>query len=223
MINTQMKLLMSAFIAILIGVVLLQPMADDIEGVKASSYSIGNESVSLTVNTNTFLNESNTLVANVTTLAQNYVTVLTAIRNESADNMLGFCNFTTLNTKTATLKCNETGSATIYVEYTYNSYVTGKLAHDEIVSLDGCRNATMTAVTTNTYCNVTLASGDVRGEYDNFTTGSAYIDYSYDTDQYVRSSAARTLITITILFFAIAILLIGVGFAIAAFKDSGVM
>lgn len=223
MINTQGKiltLLFSAFIVILLGVVLIQPIADDIETVKASSYDIINESVTLSVTTRDIANETHTLVANETTLSNNYLTALTGLRNITSEDITGYCNITLI---TGALKCNETFDATIYADYTYNDFSTGTLAHDELASFDACRNSTMTAILAGTNCNVTLINGAVKVTYDNFTDDLAYIDYKYDTDTYVRSGAARTLLTLIILLFAIAILTVGVGFAIAAFKQSGVM
>lgn len=226
MIETHGKLLISAFIAILIGVVLIQPIGDDIELAKIGSRTILNESVALTITTVSVVNETVTLSAADTpstgTLANNYLTTLTALRNETGENLLGFCNMTLA---TGALSCNATNSTTCYADYTYNDHSTGQLStdQDEWISFDACRNSTMIAILADTHCNVTLATGAVRTEYDNFTDDLAYIDYKYEPDTYVHSSAARVLLTQTRLFFAIAIILVGIGFAVASFKQSGVM
>ena len=149
MIDTQGKLLLSSFMAILIGIVLIQPIGDDIELLKVSSRTITNESIAI-------------------------------------------------------------------------SSGAGTLANDEGISFDACRN-TSDIMTANTLCNVTLATGIVAVDPTNFSDGLAFIDYKYEPDTYVHSSAARVIVTQTRLFFAIAILLVGIGFAIAAFKQSGVM
>ncbi len=222
MINTQGKLLISAFVAMLVGLVLIQPVADDIAGVSTESFTILNESVSLAIATSTNLNESNTLdLTNSTTLSQDFLTVLTEIRNTTAEVVTSQCNVTR---STGVLKCNETSvTNVIFVDYTYNSTVSGTLANDEIVSFDACRDSLMNAILAGIHCNVTLATGEVIGEYDNFTVPTAFIDYTYDTDNFVRSAAARSLLNLTILFFALAVLAVGIGYVIGAFKDSDLM
>lgn len=218
--ENQMKLLMSAFIVILLGVVLIQPIGDDVELAKIGSRTVLNESVSLSITTTDVANETNTLVANTTTLTNNYLTAITELRNITSEVVTTFCNATLT---TGVLVCNETGSATIYAQYTFNDYSTGSLTYDELNSFDACRNSTMSDILAGTHCNVTLATGAVKVTYDNFTDNLAYIDYKYEPDTYVHSSAARTLLTILVLFFAIAILAIGIGFTVKSLKDSGVM
>jgi len=215
-----MKLLMSAFIVILLGAVLIRPVADHVELAKVSSITLTNESVTLSVTTATISNETNTLVANVTTLAEGHLTTVTAIRNISSQVITAECNATLV---TGVLKCNETYSSTIYVDYTFNDYSTGTLANDELSSDDACRNSTGNAILLDTHCNVTLTTGAVKVNYDNFSDDIAYIGYKYEPDTYVHSSAARTLITLVILFFGIAVLTVGIGFAWKSFKDSGVI
>lgn len=213
---------MSAFVALLIGIVLIQPIADDIAGVNNEAFTILNESVGLTIATATTLNESNTLnLTNSTALAQDHVTILIEIRNDTtADVITQECNATR---STGVLECNVSVTNRIFVDYTFNATVTGALANDEIVTFDACRNSDMTTITAGVHCNVTLATGAVIGEYDNFTVPTAFIDYTYDTDKFVRSPAARTLLTLTILFFALAVLAVGIGYVTGAFKDSGLM
>ena len=115
------------------------------------------------------------------------------------------------------------GSKTVTNESVTISSGLGTLTYDELLSFDACRNSTGIAVTRNTYCNVTLASGAVSVHPDNFSANIAYIDYKYEPDTYVRSSAARTLLTITVLFFALAILTVGIGYAIKSFKENNLM
>jgi len=231
MIETQGKLLFLSFFTILIGIVLIQPIANDIELAKVSLNTVLNESVSLTAVTQTITNESITLSLGPPsnrsgTTTHNYVTSLTVLKNstDSQDDILGFCNIT-LNVDAGTLRCNDTGNFTAYATYTYNKYSTGSLSsdQDEWKSFDACRNNSMAAISTGVDCNVSLNNGAVTVNYDNFTTFSAYIDYKYEPDTYVYSSAARVLLTNTRLFFAIAVMIVGVGFAVLAFKQSGVM
>ncbi len=150
MINTHGKLLISAFIIIILGVVLIGPLADEVELVKTATFTNTNESVTL-------------------------------------------------------------------------SSGVGALDFDELVSVDACRNSSMSAVVVNIDCNITLASGVVAASQSNFTDNILLVDYTYTPDTYVRSGTARTLITLVILFFAIAILLIGIKYATDAFKQGGIM
>jgi len=281
MLESQGKLLFAAFFSILIGVVLIQPISNDIELAGVSSYSVTNESVTLTGTTGTITNEtlnltsgengtldhfnisavteirnfSSTVITsgcNVTyatgfvkcnltvtdttnrtyfdytyvsgktaTLGNDHLIAVSALRNVSSEDLLSFCNVTL---RTGGLVCNNILSFTCYADYTYNAHSTGTLANDELNSFDACRNTSMTDVpTTSPFCNVTLISGAVRVDYDNFTDGTAYIDYTYEPDTYIRSSAARVMLSNTRLFFAIAIILLGIGFAVASFKQGGVM
>lgn len=144
------KLLFMAFMTILLGVVLIQPISNDIETTRDSSITFLNESVAIT-----------------------------------------------------------SGA--------------GTLANDEGLTFTACRNSTMDAIVVSTNCNVTLATGEVLVEPHNFSDNLAYIDYTYEPDTYVHSSTARTLLVNTRLFFAMAVMVVGIGFAIAGFKQSGIM
>ena len=120
MINTAGKLLISAFIVIMIGLALIQVVADDVELVKTSSYTSPNESVTLTVITSDIINETVTLSsvgASTGTLANNWLTVFTGLRNLTSENITSFCNVTL---SSGAIECNATGDTTAYADYTYN-------------------------------------------------------------------------------------------------------
>ncbi len=225
--NTQgnlLTLLFSAFIIIILGVVLIRPIADDVALTKVSLNTITNESISLTATTVDVINETLTMDAdNITaTLVNNYLTALTEVLNVTGEDISSECNVTLT---TGVLICNTTNSNKINASYTYNSYSTGQLStnQDEWKSFDACRNSDMNAILAGTNCNLTLTTGAVKVNYDNFTDDLAFIDYKYEPDTYVHSSTARTLITLVILLFAIAILAIGIGYAIKSFKEGGMM
>lgn len=214
------KLLIMGFVTILIGVVLISPIGDDVALTRVGSRRVNNETISLSTIVGTSTNESNTLVANTTTLANNLLVALTALRNETAEIVTTECNVTL---PTGVLVCNDTGSATIYADYTYNAFRTGKTANDEVLSLDNCYNVTMQPILVDTHCNITLSSGDVKIEYDNVTTGNAHLNYTYEPDTYVQSATARSLLSLTILFFALAVMIVGAGMVIAGFKQGGIL
>ena len=149
MINDRLSLLISAFIVIILGVVLIVPIGDDVELVKTASYSRENETVTLS-----------SVGASTGTLEKDALLSFDALRNETSETLTSFCNVTL---STGALKCNATGSTISYADYVYES----------------------------------------------------------DTP-YVRGATTKTLITLVILFFAIAILAVGLGFVVKAFKDAGV-
>lgn len=220
MINTQGKLLITAFVAILIGVVLIQSIADDVELVKTSSYTALNESLLLTVNTITISNESATMVAeNTTTLANTFLFNLTALRNESSQDYISYCNVTL---STGVLVCNDTGGAVIYADYIYYSDSTGTLAFNDLISYDANRNSSMISKIGD--CNITLSTGGLVCNKTAFGDNTTYSDYTYEPDTpYLRSSTPGTLLTITIIFFVIGILTVGIGYAVKSFKEGGIM
>ena len=282
------KLMFMAFITIILGVVLIQPIADDVDTASDSSISVTNETLSFSIRTNVISNESNAL-SNVSTridnetitldeafvtgnLSNDLIITLTALTNLSSENLIGFCN---ISLAPGTLICNATGDQTIYANYTYSSGRTATLANDNLTAFTALRNISSEVITG--YCNVTLITGamvcnQTYGEiaYADYTHVSGrtvtlandelialseirnvssevitsecnvtlapgtlscnntrnevgYADYTYRPDTFVSSRVARTLLDNTTLFFAIAIMAIGIGFAIAAFKQSGIM
>jgi len=222
MINTQGKLLISAFIIILLGVILIAPLADDVEEVSTGSVIVTNETLSWSSLTTAVSNESATLSSNATSstgnLSNDDLTAFTAMRNETSEIVTNYCNITLF---TGRLQCNNTGSQNVYVDYTYISGRTETFANDELTSLDEIRNATALGTVITSYCNVTLSTGGLI--CNNTHNATAFGDYTYTHDTYVRSSAARRLLAVTIIFFAITVLVIGMGYAWKAFKEGGVI
>ncbi len=221
MINTQGKLLLAAFIVILLGIVLIQPIGDDVESVKTSSLSATNETLAFTTVTTDISNESQTNTGNASigatyTLTYNDLSAFTAVRNQSATVVTSDCN-ATLSSGVAV--CNATNSTNLFFDYTYISGRTETLANDELIAVDALRNETSDDITG--LCNVTLSTGGL--VCNNTYSSVGYADYRYIPDNYVRSPAARTLLTITVLFFAIAVLILGITYAWSALKDSGVL
>jgi len=77
----------------------------------------------------------------------------------------------------------------------------------DIVSFDALRNETSEDI--STFCNVTLSTGVLNCNHTGSET--CYADYTWGRDGYVSNSTARSLIRLIILFFALAVALIGVG------------
>ncbi len=228
MIETHGKLIISGFVVILIGVILIQPIGDDIERLSVSSFNVSNETVALSNTLEIIVNESvainndsstDTGIVNGT-LANNNITVLTALRNWSSENLLGFCNVTL---GTGFLQCNITGNTTLFADYTHVYGKTGALSRsfDEWISLDFFRNATTYEILHPGFCNFTISDGSI--SCNNTRSFSALADYQYQSDNFVRDSTTRTLLRLTTLFFAIAVMALGAGMVIQGFRMSGLM
>ena len=222
--SNQMKLLISAFMVLLLGVILIRPIADDIAKVSDSSISINNETLSFITLTTAIINESIIMLNDSNnnlsgTLNFDNLTILTEIRNVSAQVITGSCNVTF---RTGGVVCNFTGyPAELFYDYTYISGRTETLANDEIISVSAMRNGTSPSASILAACNVTLSTGGLICDNTHHSVG--LIDYTYTPDTFVRSSAARTILTLTILFFALLVLAVGIGFAIKSMKDAGLM
>ena len=214
------KLLFAAFIVLIIGLSLIQSIGDDVELAKIGSITVTNETLTFTSVTTDISNETITLTADNTTGTTTYddLTILTALRNSTTSTtLIGQCNVTL---SSGDLKCNATGSdgSVIYADYTYISTRTDTLAHDEIISLDAVRNASAGSNDYVATCDIILSTGFINctNPHDG-TTG--YADYKWEPDTYVHSASARTALTLTVLFFALAILAIAVGFGWKSFIE----
>lgn len=225
MINEYGKLLFTAFIAIIIGVALIQPLGDSVESVKVGSVTVLNETLSFTSVTTDIVNESLALINNSNnnlsgTLTFDDLTIITGIRNISAQSLLGACNITLSD---ASVICNHTGyPADIFVDYTYISTRTDTLANDEVISLDAVRNASAGSNDYVATCDIVLSSGFVNcsNPHDG-TTG--YADYKYIPDTYVHSASARTMLTLVMVFFALGVLSIGIWYVWKSFKEGKII
>ncbi len=223
--DNRLKLLFSAFIVLLLGVVLIRPIADNISEVSQASINVANESVTMTAITATIVNESismsNASVGAKGNLTNNHLIALTVLRNNSGGILTDSC---TITLAIGNISCqNATNVSTIFADYTFNDVSTGTLANDELITFDACRNSTGTTITAGLQCNVTIPNGAVTISYDNVTDGSAFIAYTYTPDNFVRGRTTRSLLNLTILFFAILILSVGLGFAMKSFKEGGLM
>lgn len=216
MIDNYGKLLFSTFVVVLLGVVLIVPIGNDVEKAKISSYTVTNETLAFSQSTTTVSNESQVTgsdsIGFTITLTNNDLTVFTELRNVTADIVMGLCNVTLAE---GSLDCNGTNSSNLYSDYTYISGWTETLANDELISVSALRNVTSESIIGA--CNVTLPTGGLVCNNTHNATG--YADYAYEPDTYVRSAAARTLLTLTVLLFALFILGVGVAYVLKSFKE----
>ena len=221
MVNAIGGVLIATFIAIIIGTALIDPISDDVELSKVSSITIDNESLSFSISTQSAVNENITNNGDGATMATfnlkyNNVTVLSSIANATYNDRTTQCNVTLAS---GAVQCNLTNSSYFYVNYTYVSKLTETLAYDEVKAVNSITNATSPSNVLTGHCNVTLANGNL--VCNNTHSLNAYINYSYEPDTYVHSSTARTSLTLTVLFFAIAILAFGIGAVMKSFREGG--
>ena len=221
MIETHGKILITAFVALIIGIVLIQAIGNDVESTKVSSVRVENEALTFSDFTTDVANESQPTTGDLViasyNLTNNNVTILTEIRNSSSAIVTSQCNITFFSGE---ILCNITNSTNLFFEYTFVSGKTVTLANDE-VTLTWLRNLTVAGNDLTPFCNVTSASGAINCNNTYGTTAAA--NYTYIPDGFVRGAASRNLLTLTVLFFAIAILAIGIGMAVKSFKESGVL
>ena len=217
------KLLISGFITILIGVVLIQPLADDINSVTESSLGRTNETVTLSNVLGTISNESVTLtdvgdgLVYSGVIANDNISTILTIRNLTLGatfrDLGGFCNVTT---GTGAIICNATNSTAALLNYTFVSEKTGELSQDEdIISVTELRNENSSVMTG--FCNISLSTGAL--DCNNTHSNVCYADYSYTPDGYVQSAASVSLLNITLMFFALAVMLIGAGMVFISIKN----
>ncbi len=172
--------------------------------------TVNNETLALNNKLQVISNESVTISAEtgVVTgnMANNGLTVLTALRNWTSENIRGFCNVT-LNT--GAIKCNTTGNTTAFADYTFIMGREDTLANDDLTSLSAARNESSQNIINQ--CNITLATGDL--VCNNTKSAIAYVDYSYQPTGFITSGITRTIVgLITVLLgLAILIFIIGVG------------
>ena len=123
MVENQIKLLVSAFVAIIIGIVLLGVIADDVEQVQTSSFSVTNETVTMsavkTLVANETLsliqrwdggecrNESNGSLARLDPLG---LIEMEIHNSTSGEIVTGDCNFSISNEGLGLLNCNLTNN-----------------------------------------------------------------------------------------------------------------
>jgi len=227
MIETHGKLLIASFMTILLGIVLIQPIADDVESISTGQINIPNETVALSSVTGTVINESVTLNQStgainrtIAQLANDQLITYDGLINATSEGtrITGFCN---VSLSHGTLSCNGTRDTAAFINYTYTGSRSGALSHTtgDIVSIASFLNVTSENI--RGYCNMTLATGAI--VCNNTKNGTGYCNYDYEPSDYIEDGTTRTLLGTTRLFFAIAVLIIGIGFAIAALKKSNLI
>ncbi len=202
-----LTILVGVFVLLILGTILLGVIADDIESVSESTVTVANETLSFTTITTDVVNEAiimtNGTIHNLTgNLTFIDLTAITEIRNISAQIVTGDCNVTL---DSGFVGCNFTGyPAQLFFDYTYISGRSETLDNDEVTTINFITNASLASPDLTGFCNVTLSSGTLL--CNNTMNSAGNIGYAYTPDNFVRGSAARSILRLTVLFFALFIL-----------------
>jgi len=99
----------------------------------------------------------------------------------------------------------------------------GELANDDVtvITFFGGANVSTqsTGITVGTQVNVTKATGVLAVDSINFSNGNWNATYEYEGAEYVTNSTSRSLLPLVLIFFALAIVLIGYVIVVKGFKE----
>jgi len=218
------------FITILVGIILLSALADSIELATTTSAKT-NESIDITSTTNTVLNESVTTSSGITTTGNISVHTITFFGNDTVNtdhetiNISSEVNYTKDGVVTVS-QLNFSDAGPYNISYTYRSDATGSTAEDDLLTVDYFGASNMSTldigISVGSEVNFTTA-GVITVKTLNFSDRNYNISYTYESDEYVKNETARTLIPITEIFYAIAILVAGVIMVFTGFKGMGIL
>lgn len=214
----QLGIIIGGFIAILLGIILVDVIADNIEASRSLS-NIDNETITISSTDNTATNES--ILISTSGKGQTH--------NASVVGVTFFGNATNsthLTDVVQGVEVNYTASGGIIVatdvfsngtyniSYTYSTAGTGELGQDDVTAISYFGNGnTSTAVSgleIGDEVNVTKATGVLSVSTLNFTDGDYNVSYTYEGSLYVASSTSRTLLGLIVIFFVIGIVAIAV-------------
>jgi len=123
---------------------------------------------------------------------------------------------------------DEVSKVTEYSSYEVNETITftgtsnqSTVAEDDLIAGLTFQNDSGYEHTAGDDWNLSLTTGvvTIAGNLTADGTGTFYLDYTYTPDDYVVDGTARTLVGLVTIFFALAILGIGAGYAINLLKD----
>ncbi len=217
-----LKIIISAFVAIIIGVVLLGDIADK-QVANITLNNRVNETLTITQTLTSIINETITSFSGGTARVANFGLVdVTFFGNKSFGtqtpgiNLTLHVNFTRSGTIIIS-QTNFTGPGPYNISYQYISSATGSLDQDDVVTLSSFANASLGSTTaginiggTGGQINFTKA-GAISLSPGNFSAGSYNASYDYEGDLYVVDSKAYPFLKLIPLFFALVLLAIGIG------------
>ena len=223
--NKPLTNLLFAFICLVVGISLLSITSDSVYEATELSTPF-NESVTITVTTNSVVNESITTSSGLGALPVHSILSVTFFGNGTiSTDTTGVDVDEEVNWTrggVVTVNADNFTDATWNISYTYSTDAAGTIANDDIESVSYFGNTTMstdiTGIDLTDEVNWT-ANGSIRIADDNFTAGTGWlISYQYQGDEYVDHSQSRVFIRLITLFFAIAVLACGILLAYDSFK-----
>lgn len=212
-----MNILVGAFIAIIVGVILIGVITDSI-------VSLGE--------TNTITNESITITSSSTIITNETIASFTSgIGNVEHQGLLSasFFGNATFGTQNADIDIGEeinftrggeitisggnfSGAGPYNITYVQENTITGDTTNEDVTSVAFFGNVTIgtqiAGIDVGTEVNFTKP-GVITLNPTNFSSGVYNITYTHDGASFVANTTARTLLNLIPLFFALAILFIG--------------
>lgn len=216
-----LSIIVSGFIAIIVGVVFAGVIADNIYETRNIN-SIDNESVSISTTDLNIVNESISIASglgqtgNVSVISVTYFgNVSNCTGGVSGNATIGIDVNWTLS-GAVRVSQNIFADGTYNISYTYATLGTGEVSQDDVTSVsffgDGNISTGWTDIEINDEINVTKATGVLKVSTLNFTAGDYNVSYEYEPSLYVTNSTARTILSLVTLFFVLGVL--GIGFII---------
>jgi len=141
--------------------------------------------------------------------------------DDSAINIGTEVNFTRGGNITVS-QINFTGVSPYNISYVYVTAGVGEVAENDLTGVSYFGNSTIstsiTGIEIGDEINYT-AAGVISIYTMNFSAGTYNISYNYEGTGYVTNSTARTLLSLIIIFFAIAIIIVGYNMVTKSFSD----
>ena len=224
MADFSLKPIIMFFVVVLIGIVFLGEIADN-QIANTELSSVTNESIAITMTTNTVTNETITMASGAGTTANSSVRNITffgnATHSSDASSTVTIVLGTTVNvSKLGQVNANGTFTTGDYnISYTYTTAGTGDTVQDDITSIDFFGNATnsthLAGVTAGTEINFTKP-GVISVDTLSFDPGTYNISYGYEGDLYVVDTKSHIFLKLLGLFFVLVIF----AFAIQTMRES---
>lgn len=224
--NKGLGILMGSFIAILIGVVLVQVIGDQIKATETQD-TIVNETITISNTLTEVVNESITMTSNIGNTGNTSVVAIGFFGNNSNNSGLAGIdigeeiNFT-IDGEIVVSNIIFSGPGPYNVTYNYTKDGTGQTAQPDVVSISffgtGNVSTDVAGLEINDEVNFTKP-GVITVSTLNFSAGDNNITYVREGDLFVANSTARTLLKLIPIFFVLGILAIAVMMFRRSFPD----
>ena len=215
------------FVVVILGVVFLGEIADN-EVANTELSGVTNESIAITLTTNTIVNETITISSGSGTTGNKSVTSITFFGNATTSSDASSDVTVVINTninfsKSGIITLNGTFDNGDYnISYTYSTDATGNTVQDDVVSVsffgNGTNSSHLSSVTIGTEINFTKP-GVITVDTFVFDAGTYNISYEYEGDLYVVDTKSHFALKLVALFFVFVIVAFGIK-AIAESSDN---